>query len=186
MDAKMKYKDMPADIKKLIRKNKKLNKKIDIESRRQKNFGKEIHELNLMRKQLSSQENIKRKELIKRLNDDRIKLKKLREEADEKNKLLKDLIKKINDPNKKYCEKCNIIIHRASFAKHLKSKKHLQDKKDILIQPSTSKEDIKNNPKSLKELARDKIKLDDKELNKELSKKCLILIILKIKIYIIF
>ena len=42
-----------------------------------------------MRKQLSSQENIKRKELIKRLNDDRIKFKKLREEADEKNKFIK-------------------------------------------------------------------------------------------------
>ena len=96
------------------------------------------------------------------------------------------MIKKINDPNKKYCEKCNIIIHRASFAKLLKSKKHFQDKKDILIQPSTSNKFIKNNPKSLKELARDKIKLDNKELNKELSKKCLILIILKIKIYITF
>ena len=84
---------------------------------------------------------------------------------------LKDLIKKINDPNKKYCEKCNIIIHRASYAKHLKSKKHLQDQKDILIQPTTSKEDIVNNPKSLKELARDKIKLNNRELNKEIGKK---------------
>ena len=129
MDAKMKYKDIPANIKQMIRKNKKLNKKIDIESRRQKILGKEIHELNLKRKQLSAQENIKRKELIKRLNDDRIKLKKLRGEADEKNKLLKDLIKKISDPNKKYCERCNIIIHRASFAKHLKSKKHLHKPK---------------------------------------------------------
>ena len=95
MDAKMKYKDIPANIKQMIRKNKKLNKKIDLESRRQKILGKKIHELNLKRKQLSAQENIKRKELIKRLNDDKIKLKKLREEADEKNKLLKDLIKKI-------------------------------------------------------------------------------------------
>ena len=75
---KMKFSDMPANIKKLIRKNKKLNKKIDLESRRQKKFGKEIHELNLKRKQLSSQENIKRKELIQRLNDDRIKLKKIK------------------------------------------------------------------------------------------------------------
>ena len=41
------------------------------------------------------------------------------------NKLLKDLIKNLNDPNKKYCEKCDIIIHRASYAKHLRSKKHL-------------------------------------------------------------
>ena len=33
----MKYKDLPANIKQMIRKNKKLNKKIDLESRRQKN-----------------------------------------------------------------------------------------------------------------------------------------------------
>ena len=30
MDAKMKYKYLPANIKKMIRKNKKLNKKIDV------------------------------------------------------------------------------------------------------------------------------------------------------------
>ena len=47
-----------------------------------------------------------------------------------KNKLLKDLIQ-INDPNKKYCEKCNIIIHRASYAKHLKNKKHLNNSEII-------------------------------------------------------
>ena len=127
--------------------------------------------------------------MIIKLNDDKIKLKKLRLEADEQNKLLKDIIKKLNDPNKRYCERCNIIIHRASYAKHLKSKKHLQDQtkgpldqKDFINQPSTSK----YNPKSLKELARDKIKLDNKDLNKEIAKKCLILIILKIKIYIMF
>ena len=97
----------------------------------------------------------------------------MRGEADEKNKLLKDLIKKISDPNKKYCERCNIIIHRASYAKHLKSKKHLQDQKDKLIQPTTSKEEKINNPKSLKELARDKIKLSNRDLDKEIAKKML-------------
>ena len=116
---------MPANIKQMIRKNKKLNRKIDKESRRQKIFSKEIHELNLKRKQLSAQENIKRKELIKRLNEDKIKLKVIRDEVNEKNKLIKDLIKKLNDPNKKYCEICDIHIHRASMSKHLKSKKHL-------------------------------------------------------------
>ena len=143
MDAKIKYKDIPANIKNLIRKNKKLNKKLDIESRKNKKFRKEIHELNLQRKQLSIQENIKRKEIIKRLNEDKIKLKKLRQEADEKNKLLKDLIKKLNDPNKKYCEICDVIIHRASMSKHLKSKKHLnklqynnEDQIDIVNEPS--------------------------------------------------
>ena len=63
MDAKMKYEDIPANIKHMIRKNKKLNKKIDLESRRQKILGKEVHELNLKRKQLSVQENIKRKDI---------------------------------------------------------------------------------------------------------------------------
>ena len=134
MDAKkMKYKDLPTNIKKMIKKNKKLNKKIDLESRRQKKLRKQLHELNLKRKQLSVEENIKRKELIKRLNDDKIKLKKIREEADVENKLLKDLIKKLNDPNKKYCEKCEILIHRASFAKHLRSKKHYE----LIFQPTT-------------------------------------------------
>ena len=118
------------------------------------------------------------KELIQRLNDDRIKFKKLREEADEKNKKLKDLIKKINDhnkklndPDKKYCEICDIYIHRASMSKDLKSKKHLnnEDQTNIMNQPTTSNEDIRNNPKSLKELARDKIELDYKELNKEIT-----------------
>ena len=154
----------------MIRKNKKLNKKIDIESRRQKKFGKEIHELNLRRKQLSIQENIKRKELIIRLNENKSKLKKLKEEANEKNKVLKDLIKKLNDPNKRYCEKCDIIIHRASFAKHLRSKKHLNLQPNIvdtLIQPTTSA----INPKTLQELARDKIKLTNRELNKLLAEK---------------
>ena len=172
MDAKMKYKDLPANIKKMIRKNKKLNKKIDIESRRQKNLGKEIHELNLKRKQLSIQENIKRKELIKRLNEDRIKLKKLILIQNEKNKVLKDLIKKLNDPNKRYCEKCDIIIHRASFAKHLRSKKHLNLQPNIvdtLIQPTTSRK--LNNPLSLKEIARDNITLNNRELNKLIAKK---------------
>ena len=82
--------------------------------------------MNSKRKQLSVEENIKRKELIKRLNEDKIKLKKLILIQDEENKVLKDLIKKINDPNKRYCEKCEIIIHRASFAKHLRSKKQLK------------------------------------------------------------
>ena len=42
MNAKMKYKDIPANIKHMIRKNKKLNKKIDLESRRQKILNKKF------------------------------------------------------------------------------------------------------------------------------------------------
>ena len=81
------------------------------------------------------------------------------------------MIKKINDPNKRYCEKCEIIIHRASFAKHLRSKKHLNlqpNIADTLIQPTTSA----INPKTLQELARDKIKLTNRELDKKWLKKC--------------
>ena len=71
-------------------------------------------------------------------------------------------------------------VHRASMSKHLKSKKHMNklsnkndDQKNIADKPSTSKEDIKNIPKSLKELARDKINLKDKDLNKQIAKKML-------------
>ena len=83
-----------------------------------------------------------------------------------------------SDPNKKYCEKCGILIHRASLAKHLRSKKHLnklqndnEDQQENILQPTTSKKNITINPLSLKELARDNIKLTDKELNKEIAKK---------------
>ena len=76
----------------------------------------------------------------------------------------------------------------------LKSKKHINklsinniDQKDIVDQPSTSKtENIKNNPKSLKELAREEVKLDNKQLNKELAKKYEIPTILKINYFINF
>ena len=67
----------------------------------------------------------------------------MRGEADEKNKLLKNLVKEINqkrldrknkiieedinisnlfdyDPNQRYCEICNIQIHRASYVKTFK------------------------------------------------------------------
>ena len=77
---------------------------------------------------------------------------------------------------KKYCERCNIIIHRASYAKHLKSKKHLnnnENQENIINKPSSSKENKNFNPKSLKEIARDKIKLSNKDLDKEITKKML-------------
>ena len=44
-----------------------------------------------------------------------------------------------------------------------------EDQGNISNKPSSSKENINFNPKSLKELARDKIKLDNKELNKEIT-----------------
>ena len=81
--------------------------------------------------------------------------------------------------NSRRCEICNVDVHRASYSKHLRSKKHLEKiKQDEMIIPEwLFKEPIENkiekmyNPKPLKQLARNNIKLDDKQLNKELAKK---------------
>ena len=79
--------------------------------------------------------------------------------------------------NSRTCDVCNVNIHRASFAKHLKSKKHLEnlEKNEMIIpewffkeEKSPIKKKIQKvyNPKTLKQLVREKIKLDDKELAK--------------------
>ena len=83
--------------------------------------------------------------------------------------------------NSRKCEICNIDVHRASYVKHLRSKKHLEKIKqnEMIIPESLFQEPIENeigkiyNPKSLKQIARDNIRLDDKQLNKELAKKML-------------
>ena len=75
------------------------------------------------------------------------------------------------------CNVCNVNVHRASFAKHLRSKKHLENviQNEMIIpdwffkeEKSPIKEKIQKvcNPKILKQSAREKIKLDDKELAK--------------------
>ena len=79
--------------------------------------------------------------------------------------------------NRRICEVCNVNVHRASFAKLLRSKKHLEnvEQNEMIIPEWLFKEErspIKKkiqkvyNPKTLKQLAREKIKLDDKELAK--------------------
>ena len=79
--------------------------------------------------------------------------------------------------NSRTCEVCNVNVHRASFVKHLRSKKHLEniEQNEMIIpdwlfkeERSTIKKKIQKvyNPKTLKQLAREKIKLDDKELAK--------------------
>ena len=64
-----------------------------------------------------------------------------------------------------YCEICNINVHKSSIAKHLRSIKH--EENQFIIPNNFFKENQsltpkintkKFNPKSLKELARDKIK----------------------------
>ena len=79
--------------------------------------------------------------------------------------------------NSRTCEICNVNVHRTSMQKHLRSKKHLENmiQNEMIIPEWFFKEEqtpIKKkiqkvyNPKTLKQLAREKIKLDDKELAK--------------------
>ena len=79
--------------------------------------------------------------------------------------------------NSRTCEVCNVNVHRASFVKHLRSKKHLEniEQNEMIIPEWLFKENrspIKKkmqkvyNHKTLKQLAREKIKMDDKELAK--------------------
>ena len=80
--------------------------------------------------------------------------------------------------NSRKCDDCNIDVHRASYAKHLRSKKHIGNKKiyNKIIPEWLFKEPIENktyNPKPLTQIARDNIKLDDKQINEELAKKML-------------
>ena len=79
--------------------------------------------------------------------------------------------------NSRTCEVCNVNVHRASMQKHLRSKKHLENmiQNEMIIpewffkgEKSPIKKKIQKvcNPKTLKQLAREKIKSDDKELAK--------------------
>ena len=81
--------------------------------------------------------------------------------------------------NSRRCDICDVDVHRASINKHLRSKKHTKNIKrnEMIIpewlfrEPIENKIEKINNPISLKKLARNKINLDDKQLNKELAKK---------------
>ena len=61
--------------------------------------------------------------------------------------------------NNRRCEICNVDVHRASFAKHLRSKTHLENMKqnEIIIPEWLFREPIENkikkiyNPRSLKQ-----------------------------------
>ena len=81
--------------------------------------------------------------------------------------------------NSRKCEICDVDVHRASFVKHLRSKKHIENTKQnemiipewLFLEPVENKIKKIYNPKSLKQLARNNIKLDDKQLNKKLARK---------------
>ena len=74
--------------------------------------------------------------------------------------------------NSRKCEICNVDVHRASYIKHLRSKKHIENMKqnEMIISEWLFQEPVEikikkiYNPKSLKQLSRDIIRLDDKEL----------------------
>ena len=86
--------------------------------------------------------------------------------------------------NRRKCDICNVDVHRASYVKHLRSKKYLENIKqnEKIIPARFFREPIENkikkiyNLKSLKQIAGDNIRLDDKQLNKNLLKEFLILI----------
>ena len=81
--------------------------------------------------------------------------------------------------NSRKCEVCNVDVHRASYMKHLRSKKHMENIKqnEMIIPEWLLQEPFENkirkiyNPKSLRQLARDNIRLDDRQLNGELAKR---------------
>ena len=84
--------------------------------------------------------------------------------------------------NSRTCEVRNVDVHRASYVKHLRSKKHLEDEKqnrmitpEWLIKeeqaPIRKKSFEVYNPKTINKIARENIKTNDKELEKELAKK---------------
>ena len=77
------------------------------------------------------------------------------------------------------CEICNIHVHRASYVKYFRSKKHLEKEKhnQMIIPESLIQEPIENklkkiyNPESLKRKARDDFRSCDKQFKKDLAKK---------------
>ena len=84
--------------------------------------------------------------------------------------------------NSRTCDIRNVDVHRASYAKHLRSKKHLGNEKqnEMIVPEWLFKEEqahIKNkikivyNPKTLQQIARGNIAISDKELDKELAEK---------------
>ena len=81
--------------------------------------------------------------------------------------------------NSRRFEICNVDVHRASYIKHLRSKKQMENIKQnemiipewLFQEPIEKKMKTIYNPKSLKQLARNNIKLDDKQLNKEIARK---------------
>ena len=78
--------------------------------------------------------------------------------------------------NSRRCEICNVDVHRASYMKHMRSKKHIENMEQIemIIPEWLFKESVENkinktyNPRSLKQIARDNNIIDDNELARKM------------------
>ena len=84
--------------------------------------------------------------------------------------------------NSRTCEVCNVNVHRESFVKHLRSKKHSENIKqfEMIIPEWLFKQEQTHfkkkiqkvyNPETLKEIASENIKMNDRELDKEIGEK---------------
>ena len=77
------------------------------------------------------------------------------------------------------CDICKTNVHRAFYAKLLRSKKHLENGREnemfipewFFKEPNENEIKEINNPKTLKQIARKNIRLDVKQLITELAKK---------------
>ena len=83
--------------------------------------------------------------------------------------------------NSRKYKNCNVDVLRASYAKPFSSKKHLVSEKpnELIIPEWSFQEPFENktqkiyNPKPVREVVRDNIKLDDKQPNEKLGEKML-------------
>ena len=81
--------------------------------------------------------------------------------------------------NSRKYDVCNVDVHKASYVKHLRSKKHLENAKQnemiipdwLFKEPFEKKINKLNNPNSWEQIARGNVRFDDKQVNKEVAKK---------------
>ena len=76
--------------------------------------------------------------------------------------------------SRRTCDVCDVDVHRVSCVKHLRSKKHLEyEKQNEKILPEWFFQELLENkikklynPKSVKQIAIENFKVDDKQLKK--------------------
>ena len=81
--------------------------------------------------------------------------------------------------NSRKCEACNVDVHRASFMKHLRSEKHMENMKQnemikpewLFQEPTENKINKIYSPKTLRQLARANFRLNDRQINRESARR---------------